>query len=319
MGSILKRILEMADPRASWLRYLICAWILLSLGLAILDPSASRDLGFFLRLLFWLAHVGSGIAVLEAVQISLGRTALVDRLHPPAQVLLAGVIGAFFLSAFSFFVLDPVFAHFGTEARDDGYALTEFVSELRFSAGAAVLFWLLLNGPRLLTIANQQDTNRTRVKLNPQDVHTSKKESSDNSELQKLLRKLPHSIGVELVALSAELHYLRVYTTKGNALILMSFGKAIKAVMRVRGVAIHRSHWVAVDHIDDVQTQGGRVLCRMSTGLVLPVSRSGRNHLKRAVEERRLEQAGRDAAQLARVRTSGASPTTSHTDKAAKP
>lgn len=301
MGPALKRILGMVDPRASWLQYLLYAWILLSLGLAILDPSASRGLGFFLRLLFWLAHVGGGIFVLEAVQIALGRTALVDRLSPWAHVLLAGVIGAFFLSALSFFVLDPLFAHFGLEAGNDGSALTEFVSELRFSAGAAVLFWLLLNGPRLLTIANQQETDRTLATSDPKDVQALGTEGRDNTELQQLLRRLPPSIGVDLVALSAELHYLRVYTVKGNALILMSFGKAIQAVMRVKGVAIHRSHWVAVDHIDEVQRQGGRVLCRMSTGLVLPVSRLGRAPLKLADEERRMEQAGRDAALLGRV------------------
>jgi hypothetical protein len=303
MGSVLKRILGMVNPWASWLRYLICAWILLSLGLAILDPSASRGLDFFLRLLFWLAHVGGGIVILEAVQIALGKTALVDRLHPWAQVLLAGVIGAFFLTAFSFFVLDPLFARSGPEAGDDGFTLTEFVSEFRFSASAAVLFWLLLNGPRLLTIANQQETDRTLATSDPEDVQALKTEGRDNTELQQLLSKLPPSIGVDLVALSAELHYLRVYTVKGNALILMSFGKAIQAVMRVRGVAVHRSHWVAVDHIHEVQTQGGRVLCQMSTGLVLPVSRSGRAPLKLAVEELRLEQARRDAALLARRRS----------------
>lgn len=319
MLSALKRFLGAVDPRTSWIGYLFSAWILLSLGLTILDPSASRDLSFPMRLLFWLGHVGAGLIILEAVQIALGRTVLSDRLQPWAQILLAGVVGAILLSAFSFFALDPLFARYGAEAGSDGSTFVEFLSEIRFSAGATVLFWLLLNGPRLVKIAQQRELDLVPALSTPDTGPILNAESGDKTALSHLLQKLPHRIGTDLVALSAELHYLRVYTSQGNALILMPLGKAIKAVESIRGVAIHRSHWIATDYLAEVRTQGDRVLCRMTTGLVLPVSRTGRSLLRIAVDERRREMASRDAELLARRKPSGSASTTRGTAKKAGP
>jgi len=86
--------------------------------------------------------------------------------------------------------------------------------------------------------------------------------------------RVPQTLGRDLVALSAELHYIRVYTTKGDALILYPFGQAVKDLSNFEGAQIHRSHWVAFAHVQSVQPRGQGAICQLSGGLSLPVSRT---------------------------------------------
>ncbi len=92
--------------------------------------------------------------------------------------------------------------------------------------------------------------------------------------------KVPKSLGRDLIALSAELHYLRVYTTKGDALILFAFGHAVELLDSPSTCQIHRSHWVSLDHVEDIETGNGTMICVMKNGLRFSVSRRHRKALK---------------------------------------
>jgi DNA-binding LytR/AlgR family response regulator len=82
-------------------------------------------------------------------------------------------------------------------------------------------------------------------------------------------------LGRELVMLSAELHYLRVKTTRGEALILYSFGQAMAELAASdKGIQVHRSHWVARTHVAGVRREEGRMHCVLLSGATVPVARS---------------------------------------------
>lgn len=91
--------------------------------------------------------------------------------------------------------------------------------------------------------------------------------------------KLPIALrGAAILSLSAEDHYVRVRTDRGQALILMNLSHAIAALGTDSGVRIHRSHWVARQ-----AAMGGRVSrlgIRIDDTAVLPISRSGRQLLR---------------------------------------
>ena len=92
--------------------------------------------------------------------------------------------------------------------------------------------------------------------------------------------KLPLALRrARLIALSAEDHYLKVHTDRGEALILMGLSQAAAALGPRRGVRIHRSHWVAFDALpaDGHKRSAGEL--RLDGGLTLPVSRTGRRLL----------------------------------------
>ncbi|WP_022702571.1 LytTR family DNA-binding domain-containing protein [Pseudorhodobacter ferrugineus] len=89
-----------------------------------------------------------------------------------------------------------------------------------------------------------------------------------------ILDRLPFDKRGEIVALSAEDHYVRIVTTKGAALVLMRLSDAVKEVGDTAGLQIHRSHWVAVHQVKDVKRAGDRAEVLSSDGTNRPISRS---------------------------------------------
>ncbi|MDR7127368.1 LytTR family DNA-binding domain-containing protein [Pseudotabrizicola sp. 4114] len=275
------------DPRTSWIGYLIAAGTLLSIGLALSEPSASAGLGLPARLVFWLIHVSSALFLFEVAQIYLGRIALFERLPPLLLVMTVGMVGAFLFAVFNLLLLDRI-AFLGGD--HEPISILGLIEELRDSGAISVLFWVLLNSPRLIIIAQQQGAEHADEPP-PLDGPvappvTASEPSDGRGPLLELLSRLPRRIGTDIVAISAELHYLRVYTSAGEALILMSFGRAVKALGVVPGQLIHRSHWVALPHMVALESGGNRVSCRLNTGLVLPVSRTYRASLRAALAAR---------------------------------
>jgi len=85
----------------------------------------------------------------------------------------------------------------------------------------------------------------------------------------------------------------------------MSFGRAVQALGVIPGQRVHRSHWVALAHVLSLESDGDRVLCRLETGLDLPVSRTYRTRLRAALalrDERRLLHATRTMSEAAKTR-----------------
>lgn len=84
----------------------------------------------------------------------------------------------------------------------------------------------------------------------------------------------PELRSAPVLALKAEDHYLRVYTTRGEALIHMRIGDAEAALAENDGVRAHRSFWVARRAFKSVARVDGRMTLRLESGLFVPVSRS---------------------------------------------
>lgn len=77
-----------------------------------------------------------------------------------------------------------------------------------------------------------------------------------------------------LLALSVEDHYVRVRTTKGDAMLLMRLSDAIRETGGVDGAQVHRSHWAAFGQVRTVRREGDRAVLTMSDGSEVPVSRA---------------------------------------------
>lgn len=278
------------DPRNSWTGYLIAAGTLLSIGLALSEPSASDGFGLTARFVFWLAHVASALFLFEIAQIQLGRIAQFGRLPSLLLVMAVGVAGAFLFAVFNLLLLDRIVSLAGGRIDVEPISLRGLVEELRDSGATSVLFWVLLNSPRLIIIAQQEGADDADQLPTPDVTQASPNAAITPVEVSKplldLLSRLPRRIGTDIVAISAELHYLRVYTRTGEALILMSFGRAVEALGVIPGQRVHRSHWVALMHVLSLESDGDRVFCRLDTGLELPVSRAHRTKLRVALSVR---------------------------------
>ncbi|MGY3585907.1 hypothetical protein ACVIGB_005033 [Bradyrhizobium sp. USDA 4341] len=93
--------------------------------------------------------------------------------------------------------------------------------------------------------------------------------------------KLPFALrSAAILSLSAEDHYVRVRTDRGEALILIRLADAVAALGPETGVRIHRSHWVAHTAVRGLTRQSGRLGVQLDDNLVLPVSRAGQKLMR---------------------------------------
>lgn len=98
----------------------------------------------------------------------------------------------------------------------------------------------------------------------------------------RILRRLPGRLGRDLICLQMEDHYVRLHTSEGSALVLMSLGKAMTEVGGMEGMQVHRSWWVARHAVEAVIEDGRNLRLRLKSGLEAPVSRAHVARLKAA-------------------------------------
>ncbi|MDJ0922389.1 MAG: LytTR family DNA-binding domain-containing protein [Henriciella sp.] len=99
--------------------------------------------------------------------------------------------------------------------------------------------------------------------------------------VSSFLERLPIKFrNAELHAISSEDHYLRVYTSIGEELILMRLADAVRELDGAEGLQVHRSWWVARASIADEKRENGRSVLILQSGTEVPVSRSYRAKAK---------------------------------------
>lgn len=258
-----------------WVPYLLMCAVGLTLGLTWIGPRAGEGLATLNAMAFWAAHVVPALGLLAATQVSLAQIRRIASLPGLAQVLLSAVVASVLFIPVALAV-DHVFSVEPSNDDQDGPLLLSAALEFGHFAVPIVLTWTLINAPSLLRIEAGGRVEPPLEDDGPQETESSLAEA-------EFWSRVPLRLGRDLIALSAELHYLRVYTTLGEALILFPFGRAADALQDVRGMQVHRSHWVALDRVKQVVVRDGRLTCAMVDGRILPVSRRYKAALKAAL------------------------------------
>lgn len=96
------------------------------------------------------------------------------------------------------------------------------------------------------------------------------------------LNRLPAELGRDLICLSMEDHYLRVYTKLGHTLILMRMADAIAELSDYNGFQVHRSWWIAVNAVTKTSKTGRKYTIHLSNGKNVPVSQTYVEKLKQS-------------------------------------
>lgn len=99
-----------------------------------------------------------------------------------------------------------------------------------------------------------------------------------------ILSRLPSALGRNVLALKAEDHYVRVFTDRGDTLILCRINDAIAELesLSIEGLRVHRSWWVALKAVRRVETHGRGLLVTLSNQIQAPVSQTYKEFVRRA-------------------------------------
>ena len=177
-----------------------------------------------------------------------------------AEALLKSICGTIAVLIPLYIFYDPaVIPRFGTTI------LFVWLVMILILAGTTILSWKFLRTQTQKTdILNHIEQNEALAKTPPQ-----------------ILSRLPiHLQSGELYALSAEDHYVRVHTSKGDELVLMRFSDALLETGDVDGLQIHRSWWVAKAAITEVKSKGRSAEITLKNACKAPVSRNERKRIR---------------------------------------
>jgi hypothetical protein len=253
-------LLERIDPTRTWLGFLGAAGAGLTALFVFLEPTPTQVLSLPALIAFWGAHVFLFLALAQASQVLVSRH-VAPKANPWAAIVAAGILASTLLAPMAL-VLDHLMVAPLDPAEASGWTWAGLIEEWASLAAPATLVWLGLNAVRFLR--------------RPDPKPSSTPESAGERAEPGFMRRLPPGRRGQLIALSAELHYLRVYTTLGDSLILQGFGAALDQLGPQAGIRIHRSHWIDPTFVADVMRERGRTSVRLSNGLVLPVARNRR-------------------------------------------
>ncbi|MFN9008403.1 MAG: LytTR family DNA-binding domain-containing protein [Hyphomonadaceae bacterium] len=278
-----------SSAQLSWPKFLAFSTICIAIVIALLNPSSTQELSIAQRALFWLIQVSALLTMMQVMQLALQKLSPFFKWPIFVQLALSGFIGAALFVPIGTWLDGILGLDEPTVTLPRSWYL-EFLEELAFVSPPAVAAWLGLNAIRLRgALGVFQDrglpvTNTDQTSTQPRgstDVNTGSQESKTEPLKLPFVDLLPPPLGTDLVALSAELHYTRVYTFAGQALIFYPFGRAIEELKEVGypGVQVHRSHWVAQDHILQKKRLKSSGFLQTDTGLKIPVSRRRKNDL----------------------------------------
>jgi hypothetical protein len=244
------------------------------------------DVGFIAPLpwmaLFWALQIAAGLVVLQITLFSITRIQAARHMPLWAIVIASGVIGSAFLSPLYWLIGEGLmegvlgFTARPVSHRDVhagiGFGLAPVWQEFRDVVGPVTAAWLLISWPRLQRLVPPLLYTPLEKPAEVYFVDSLPRENGASTGKPIWRTSLPSELGDDLIAVASELQYLRVWTTRGNALVLGSL-QQVEDTEGPDGIRTHRSWWVNARHVVRTRAQGDGAACELSNGLEVPVSR----------------------------------------------
>jgi MFS family permease len=256
-------------------------------GLALwaLVMALTPDAGFMApwqwMALFWALQIGVGLTILQTILYLMSRVDLKGRMPLWSLVAISGLCGSVVLAPIYWLIGEGLMQQFM------GFAETIDTDELRSVertlgwaalveewleiSGPVIAGWALISWPRLKGLLPPlvQKTNRS---VDEPLVALSQELKVIEVSVRSWREALPKELGDDVMAVKSELQYLRVWTTRGAALVLGSL-QEVEDEEGSAGMRVHRSWWVHARHVRTVRRRGEAAICELSDGREVPISR----------------------------------------------
>lgn len=231
--------------------------------------------------LFWALQIGVGLTILQTILYLMSRVDSKGRMPLWSLVAMSGLCGSVVLAPIYWLIgegLMQQFMEFAETIDTDELRSVErtlgwaaLVEEWLDISGPVIAGWALISWPRLQGLLPPlvQKTNRSvdeplaALSQDPKVIEVS---------VRSWREALPKELGDDVMAVKSELQYLRVWTTRGAALVLGSL-QEVEDEEGSAGMRVHRSWWVHARHVRTVRRRGEAAICELSDGREVPISR----------------------------------------------
>ena len=231
--------------------------------------------------LFWALQIGVGLTILQTILYLMSRVDSKGRMPLWSLVAMSGLCGSVVLAPIYWLIGEGLMQQFM------GFAETIDTDELRSVertlgwaalveewldiSGPVIAGWALISWPRLQGLLPPL-VQKTNWSVDEPLVALSQEPKVIEVSVRSWREALPRELGDDVIAVKSELQYLRVWTTRGAALVLGSL-QEVEDEEGSAGMRVHRSWWVHARHVRTVGRRGEAAICELSDGREVPISR----------------------------------------------
>ncbi|GAB5487468.1 MAG: LytTR family DNA-binding domain-containing protein [Parasphingorhabdus sp.] len=224
----------------------------------LLGPFGTYAMPTVWRLSYWIIFIIIGYAIFRPISFVAGWLSDFGTIPFPLSIALALLVAGLPLAIMIGFMINGF--NWNGPMLGDGFALL-YVQVVGIGVGIFLLMHHLFRKeePAIKQLVGAADIADIRPAI---------------------MDRLPAGFPRDILALSVEDHYVRVYTADRSEMILMRLADAINEVAGLDGAQVHRSYWVAKHAIASTKRDGRNLRLILSNGLEIPVSRSNVGMLK---------------------------------------
>ncbi len=151
--------------------------------------------------------------------------------------------------------------------------ISEFGLELVYQLDNHVALCLLLTMPRIILAVNAR-TSAAAI-MEPEEPRH-----------EGFLDTLDPPLAGTVIWAEAQEHYVRLSTATESRMVLHRFSDILRDLPEHAGLRVHRSHWVALEAIATVGREGTNLRLVLHNGETVPVSRTYRQAVESALEDK---------------------------------
>lgn len=231
--------------------------------------------------LFWALQIGVGLTILQTILYLMSRVDSKGRMPLWSLVAMSGLCGSVVLAPIYWLIGEGLMQQFmGFAETIDTDELRSVEQTLSWSAlleewleisGPVIAGWALISWPRLQGLLPPL-VQKTNWSVDEPLAALSQDPKVIEVSVRSWREALPKELGDDVIAVKSELQYLRVWTTRGAALVLGSL-QEVEDEEGSAGMRVHRSWWVHARHVRTVGRRGEAAICELSDGREVPISR----------------------------------------------
>jgi hypothetical protein len=246
-----------------------------------LTPDAGFMAPWLWLALFWALQIGVGLAILQTMLYLISRVDSMGRMPLWSLVAMSGLCGSVVLAPIYWLIgeglMQQVMGFSETIDTDELRSVeqtsgwTVLVDEWLEISGPIIASWALIPWPRLQGLLPPLVQN-INSSVDEQLIALSQEPKVVEVSVRHWRKALPTELGDDVIAVKSELQYLRVWTTRGAALVLGSL-QEVEEEEGSAGMRVHRSWWVHARHVRTVVRRGEAAICELSDGREVPISR----------------------------------------------
>ena len=231
--------------------------------------------------LFWALQIVVGLTILQTILYLMSRVDSKGRMPLWSLVAMSGLCGSVVLAPIYWLIgegfMQQVMGFSETIDTDELHSFeqtfgwTVLLDEWLEISGPIIASWALISWPRLQGLLPPLVQN-INSSVDEQLIALSQEPKVVEVSVRHWRTALPTELGDDVIAVKSELQYLRVWTTRGAALVLGSL-QEVEDEEGSAGMRVHRSWWVHARHVRTVGRRGEAAICELSDGREVPISR----------------------------------------------